>query len=99
MRGDLLALGDHLVHGLDHGGPADRQAAAAVGAHAEWDLCRVAVHDLDLVERHTQLINDELGESGFMALAMAVRASEHGDAAGGVDADLGNLIQAGPGAE
>ena len=63
MRGDLLALGDDLVHRLDHRRAADREAAAAIGAHAERDLRGVAVHDLDLIERHAELVAHELREA------------------------------------
>ena len=59
----------------------------------------VAMHDLDLIERHAELADDELGEGGFVALAVAVGAGEDGDAAGGMDADFRDLVQAGAGAE
>ena len=61
---------------------ADGEAAAAIGAHAERDLRGVAVHDLDLVDRHAELVDDQLGEGGLVPLAVAVRAGEHRDAAG-----------------
>ena len=95
VGGDLLALGDHLVHRLDHGRTADGQGTAAVGAHAEWDLRGVAMHHLDLVERHAELAHDKLGQRRFMTLAVAVGTGEHSHAAGGMDADFRHLIQPG----
>ena len=92
MGGDLLALGDDLVHRLDHGGAADGEAAAAIGAHAERDLGGVAVDDVDLGDRHAELVGDELREGRLVALAVAVRAGEDGDAAGRMDADVGDLV-------
>ncbi len=76
VGGDFLAFGDNLVHGLHHGGTADREAAAAVGAHAEWNFSGIAVHDLNLVERDAELADDKLGEGGLVALAVAVGAGE-----------------------
>ena len=99
MGGDLLALGDHLVHRLDHRGAADRQAATAVGAHAERDLGRVAVHHIHLVDRHAELVGNELRERRLVALAVAVRAGEHRHAAGRVDADFRHFVEAGAGTQ
>jgi hypothetical protein len=56
------------------------------------------VYDLDLVEWDAELVHHKLGEGGFVALAVAVGAGEDGDAAGGVDADFGALVEAGAGA-
>ena len=99
MGGDFLAFGDDLVHRLDHGGAADGEAAAAIGPHAEGDFRGVAVNDLHLIEGDAELIDHELREGGFMALAVAVGAGEHGDAAGGMDADFRALIKPRSGTE
>ena len=40
--------------------PAHGQAAAAKRANAVWDHVRVAVDDLDMVERHPEGIGDQL---------------------------------------
>ena len=76
MGGDLLALGDDLVGRLDDGRAADRERARAVGAHAERHRAGVAVDDLDLLDRHAELVGDDLGEGRLVALAVAVRAGE-----------------------
>ena len=55
VGGDLLALGDHLVDRLDDRRAADRERAAAVGAHAERHAAGVAVDDLDVVDRDAEL--------------------------------------------
>ena len=65
VGGDFLALGDDLVHRLHHRAAADREAAAAVGAHAERDFRGVAVHDLDLVDRHAELLVRRAGRTSF----------------------------------
>ena len=44
--------------------------------------------DIDLVERNAELIDDELGERGLVALAVAVRAGVNPDAAGGIHRTL-----------
>ena len=68
-------------------------------SHAERNLAGVAVDNLDLVEGEAQPVRHELGEGRLVALAMAVRAGEDGDAAGRVHAHLGALVEAGPRAE
>ena len=77
VRGDLLALGDDLVERLDDRGAADGDRARAVGAHAEQDLRGVAVHDVDVLDRHAEAVGDHLREGGLVALAVRVRAGEH----------------------
>ena len=99
MGGDLLALVDDLVHGLDQRGAAHGQRARGIGPHAERDPAGVAVHDIDLVEGKAEAVRHELGEGRLMALAMAVRPGEDGDAAGRVHAHLGGLVEAGARAE
>ena len=99
VRGDLLALGDDLVGRLDDGGAAHGERARAVGAHAEEDLTGVAVLDVDVLHRDTELVRDDLGEGGFVSLPVAVRAGEHRDLACRVHAHLTGFEQARPGAE
>ena len=50
--------------------------------------------DLDEITRNAEHITDDLGEHGLMALAVIVRAGEHGDVARGIDADIGAFEQA-----
>jgi hypothetical protein len=99
MGGDLLAFGDDLVHGLDQRGTAHRKRARRVGPHAEGHLASVAVNDVDHLEGEAEAIDHELGEGSLVALAVAVRAGEDGDAAGGVGAHFRRLVEAGTRAE
>jgi hypothetical protein len=61
----------------------------------EEHLPGVAVDDVDRLERDTEAIGYELGERRLVALAVAVRAGEDGDAAGWVDAHFCHLVEAG----
>ena len=99
MRGDALGLGDDLLRRAHHGRAADRQRAGPVGAHAHRGARRVAMDDVDHLFRAAEHLGDDLAEGGLMALAVAVRAGHHHDAAGRVDADRGALEEARPGAE
>src|SRR5690606_20706214 len=97
--GDLLALVDDLVGCARQGRTADRQRARTVGAHAHRHERRVAVDDLDILDRHAELVGDELGEGGLMPLSVAVRAGIDEDAAGRIEADLARFPQAYAGTE
>ena len=92
MRGDLLAFGDDLVQCLDDRGASDRQRTRAVGAHAEGNAPGIAVHDLDILDRDSQPARNDLRERRFVTLAVAVRAGEHGDSAGGIHAHLARFV-------
>src|SRR5690606_6922256 len=59
----------------------------------------VAVHDLDVLDRQPELAGDYLRESRLMALAVAVRAREHGDRAGRVHPPLAPLEKPGSSAQ
>ena len=37
----------------------------------------VAVHDVDVLDRHAQAVGDDLRERGLVSLAVRVRAGEH----------------------
>ena len=91
MGGDLLALLDDLVGGVDDRLAADRERARAVGAHAHRRLVGVAVDDLDVLERHAELVDDELRKGRLVPLAVAVGAGHHLADAGMGEADLGAL--------
>jgi hypothetical protein len=93
VRRDLLALGDDLVQRLDDRGAADGERAGSVRPHAEQHAARVAVDDVDVLERNAELRRDHLRERRLVALAVAVRAGEHGDASGRMDAHLAGLEQ------
>src|SRR5690606_19989513 len=68
VRRDLGALVPDLAGGVDERGAADRGAAAAVRPHAEGDAPGVAVDDLDIVQRHAQLLGYQLGEGRLLTL-------------------------------
>lgn len=55
--------------------------------------------DVDHLERDTEAIGHDLGERSLVALAVAVRAGEDGDATGGVRAHFRRLVEAGACAE
>src|SRR3546814_17574408 len=73
---------------------SDLTQARAVGAHAQGDRAGVAVHDLDVLDRHAERVGDELGEGRLVALAVAVRAGEDGDRAGRVETHLRRFPEA-----
>src|SRR5713226_5969076 len=55
--------------------------------------------DLDLADRNAKALRDQLTESCFMALAMAVRSGEDFNGADGIDADFRRFPQADAGAQ
>src|SRR3546814_3604788 len=63
------------------------------------DRAGIAVHDLDVLDRHAERRGDELREGGLVALAVAVGAGEDGDRAGRIEAHLRRLPEADAGAE
>ena len=54
------------------------------------------MHDVHIGHRHAQPIRDQLRQRRLMPLAMAMRARQHGDRAGGMHADHPHLIQPRP---
>ena len=99
MGRDLPALVDHLVERLDQRRAADRQRARAVGSHAERNARGVAMHDVDILDRHAEPLGHKLREGGLVTLAVAVGAGENGDAAGRIDPHRRYFIEPGPRAE
>ena len=61
----FLPLAMILSIALHHRRAANREAAAAIGAHAERDLRGVAVHDVDLIERHAELLAPPVAPASF----------------------------------
>src|SRR5262249_28081332 len=66
-----------------------------VGAHSKWDLAGVAMHDVNQLNRHTELVCDYLRKCRLVALAVAMRAGEHGDASSRVNPHFCRLIETG----
>src|SRR3546814_13560250 len=64
---------------------------------AHGDRAGVAMHDLDVLDRHAERVGDELGEGRLVALAVAVRAGEDGDRAGRVETHLRRFPEAASG--
>ena len=81
LGGGLPKLVQHRPSGLVDGAPAEMRAARGEGAHARRDLVRVALDDLDLLERDLQLVGGDLREGRRVALALGHRAGEHRDTA------------------
>src|SRR5262249_60078321 len=71
---DLLALGDDLVQRFHDRRAADCERARAVCAHAERNAPRVAMHDLDVLDRNAEPARNYLRESGLVSLPVAMRA-------------------------
>ena len=99
MRGDLLALDDDFVARLVERGAADHQRARAVSAHAELHLVGVAEDDVDVLERHAEPLGDDLSEGRLVSLAVIVRADQHRDLAGRMNANRRALVKAAARAE
>src|SRR5260370_36690514 len=76
---------------LNEAEAANRERPAAVAAHAERRGRGIAVHDLDALDRHAELVRHDLGEGRLVALAVAVRAGKHRHVARRVELDLGRL--------
>ena len=94
VGGNLFGLGLDLVERLHDGGTSDGDGARTIGAHAERHAAGVAVDDVHRLHRNAQAGGDDLRKRGLMALAMAVRAGEHGNAASGVHPHFAALKQA-----
>ncbi len=92
MRGDLLALGDQLVGGVDECGAAHRQRARPAGAAAKADRIGVALQHPDFVERQPEPLGGELGIGGLMPLPRGLRAHQEGQAAARVEAQFGEFV-------
>ena len=97
MRGDLLALLDRLVGGLHDRRAGQHRRARDAGAAAGDELIAVALHELDAVERHAELLGEDLREGRGVALAVVERAGDDGDSAVVVEADAAHFGGAGGG--
>ena len=91
VGGDRLRLLDHLVDGSDHRLAADDEGSGAVGVEALRGHLSVTVQHLDVLERHTKPVGDDLAEGRLVALAVGGRPGDHLDLAGAGQPDRGVL--------
>ena len=87
VSGDDHGLVADLAGGQSERSPADGSGAATVRAPPHRGVVRVAVHDLDVVGGHADFSSDDLGERGFLALAVRRGADHHVNLAARVEAD------------
>ncbi len=91
VRRELAGLRLDLAR-RDRGGRAgDRGAARGVRAEAVGRGVRVAVLDLDVRDREAELLGDDLGERGLVALALRLDADPGQHLAGRMDPDLARV--------
>ncbi len=93
VRGDLLALLDHLGGRFDDGGAAVHDRLRAAGAAAGEQLVAVALQQPDALERHAELLGQHLRERRGVALAVVERAGDDRDGAVGLEADAAHLLR------
>src|SRR5215813_8458377 len=78
-----------LVHNLEgclvYSRATDRHGSRVERAGPEWYRLRVSLHDVDVLERNANHTGRNLGETGGMTLASALRAAEHGRPPVGMD--------------
>jgi hypothetical protein len=74
------------------------RAAAREGADAPIELVSVAGYPVDVGDRDTDLVGDDLGEAGEMALALGADAGGEQHPAAALDLDSGALMGADAGA-
>ena len=55
--------------------------------------------DLDVLDRYPQPARDDLRERRLVTLTVTMRAGEHGDSAGRIDAHFAHFVQPRPRAE
>src|ERR1044071_1585327 len=87
MSGELGGFGDDLVDAHDDGGAAQDSGAAAVGVAAIMGDVGVAAEDDDIGHGDAESVGGDLGEAGFLALAVRGGAGDNGDFAGHFNAD------------
>ena len=97
VRGDLLALLDHLGGGFDDRHAGVHHRARAAGAAAGEQLIAVALQEPDALERNAELLAQHLRERRGVALAVIERAGDDGDGAVGLETDAAHLLVGGRG--
>src|SRR5438445_1797685 len=94
VRGQLPGLVDHLAAGAADRDTAHREASTACGSVAHGGaFAGVAMAEVDAFHRHPERVGHNLGERGFVALAVRVGPGVHDHRARRHHADLGGLRQ------
>ncbi len=91
MRGDLLAVLDHLVAGRDDRGAAGHHRFRAAGAAAGDQLVAVALQQANALERDAEPRRQHLRERRGMPLAVIEGAGDDRHRAVGLEADAAHL--------
>ena len=99
MRRNLLSLVDDLVQRLRDGRTTDSKRPRPVGSHSEGDPLGIAVHDLHVLEGHTESIGYDLCEGRLVTLAVSMGASVDADRACRVHTDLRRFEEPGSSAD
>src|SRR5581483_8074169 len=89
--GEAARLVDDLVAGAPDGGAGDRSGTRAPGAVAERNAIGVALDHGDVVDGEAEPVGGDLCKGDVVALAVRVRAGQHGDLAVAVHAHDGAL--------
>src|SRR4051794_7560981 len=92
VRGDLLALIDHLRGRLHDGGAAVHDRFRAAGAAAREQLVAVALEEADAFKRDAEFVGQDLREGRGMTLSIIERAGDDGDRTVGFEADAAHLL-------
>ena len=90
-----LAFSTTLSQADDQGHPADRQRPRPVGVQALGRDLGVAVQHLDVLERHAELVGDDLAPRRLVPLAVRAGSGDDLDLAGGQHPDRRVLPAAG----
>ena len=94
VGGDLARLVPQLARRLGGGSTPHRGTARAVGAQPIGYSTGIALLDLDILRRDTELSGDDLGIGRLMPLTLADGPDAGDGAARGVDTDLATLEHA-----
>ena len=87
LRCDLFCLLDNAPGANMDSGSADRHRTRIEGAVAGLDLLRVALHDVDILDRHLQHIGGDLRQRGRVPVTLAHRAGIQRRAAARIHGD------------
>ena len=91
VGGDLPRLVPDPAGGHRRGGTGRGRAAAGVGTQPVGRGIGIAFLHQDVIHGDAQLVGDDLGEGGLVALALVANAGAHQHLAGGMDPDLAGV--------